>query len=83
MRNTLTFIAALLFTTALAAQSSHTTRIEPLRNEKWWGIYVGGTVPQPFSECSGLPVVAHGVDEHTNHDLCGIRSLRRLIGIPE
>lgn len=60
MRKILILITILFFAASLAAQSTHTTRVEPLRNEKWWGLYVGGDVQQPFlvdfeagaSECS-------------------------------
>ena len=38
-----------LLSAALPAQTPHTIRIEPLRNEKWWGLFAGGGPAQPFA----------------------------------
>lgn len=45
----LTLTATLLLLAALcSAQNTYKTTVEPLRNEKWWGVYVGKSPQQPF-----------------------------------
>lgn len=48
LRRFLILAAVFISVSHLAAQPTHSTTIELLRNEKWWGAYVGGGLEQPF-----------------------------------
>lgn len=49
MRRLLAVILFLGSALQLHSQTVHTSEIRMLRNERWWGLYVGGTMPQPFT----------------------------------
>ncbi len=43
-------IAVLMLAANLTAAQTHTTTVDLLKGEKWWGLYVSGSIPQPFGE---------------------------------
>lgn len=49
IRCLLLLIASAASLSAPAAQPAHTTRIEPQRNEHWWGCNADGHTPQPLA----------------------------------
>lgn len=49
MRKTLTALLCFILSAAATAEEPRTLRIEPLHNEKWWGLFTGGGPNQPFA----------------------------------
>lgn len=58
MRRSVFTLLLLLTALNVAAQTAYISRIEPLRNEKWWGIFVGGGPVQPFTDAFDSDVKA-------------------------